>query len=98
MMQRLRSSALALALGACSIGAVSAPGAAQVSVNVSIGIAPPPLPFYEQPPIPAEGYLWVPGYWAWDESQADFYWVPATWVQPPQPDLLWTPGYWAWQE
>ncbi len=54
---------------------------------------PPPLPVYEQPPIPAPGYIWTPGYWAWNTY--DYYWVPGVWVPPPQPGLLWTPGYWA---
>ena len=26
---------------------------------------PPPLPDYEQPQAPGDGYLWTPGYWAW---------------------------------
>ncbi len=54
---------------------------------------PPPLPVYEQPPIPAPGYIWTPGYWAWNNY--DYYWVPGVWVAPPQPGVLWTPGYWA---
>jgi len=54
---------------------------------------PPPLPDYEQPPCPDEGYLWTPGYWHW--SPAGYYWVPGTWVEPPQVGFLWTPGYWA---
>jgi hypothetical protein len=53
---------------------------------------PPPLPVYEQPPIPAPGYIWTPGYWAWNNYE--HYWVPGTWVEPPQPGLLWTPDYW----
>jgi len=53
---------------------------------------PPPLPDYEQPPCPQDGYLWTPGYWHWTGS--DYYWVPGTWVQPPQVGFLWTPGYW----
>src|SRR5271167_2121049 len=39
---------------------------AQVSVGISVNIAPPELPVYVQPPIPAEGYLWSPGNWSWD--------------------------------
>lgn len=54
---------------------------------------PPPLPVYEQPAIPAPGYIWTPGYWAWNNY--DYYWVPGVWVPPPQPSLLWTPAYWA---
>jgi len=65
-------------------------------ISLSIGIAPPPLPVYTQPPLPRAGYLWVPGYWAW--ADGDYYWVPGTWVIPPQPGLLWTPGYWGWSD
>ena len=53
---------------------------------------PPPLPTYEQPPVPGPGYVWTPGYWAF--GPAGYYWVPGTWVMPPQVGLLWTPGYW----
>jgi WXXGXW repeat (2 copies) len=53
---------------------------------------PPPLPDYDQPPCPEDGYLWTPGYWHWTGS--DYYWIPGTWVQPPQVGVLWTPGYW----
>jgi hypothetical protein len=62
------------------------------AVEVQVREAPPPLPDYEQPPCPEDGYLWAPGYWAW--SGADYSWVPGTWVQPPRVGVLWTPGYW----
>ena len=68
---------------------------AQISLDVSVDVPPPELPVYDQPPIPADGYLWTPGYWAWDDDAQDYYWVPGTWVPAPQPDYLWTPGYWA---
>jgi hypothetical protein len=67
---------------------------AQVGINISVNLAPPELPVYEQPPIPAVGYLWTPGYWAWGDDTQDYYWVPGTWVLVPQPGFLWTPGYW----
>ena len=73
---------------------VPAPAGAQVAVGVNITIPPPPLPVYEQPAIPAIGYIWTPGYWAW--GPGGYYWVPGTWVLPPAVGLLWTPGYWAW--
>jgi len=69
---------------------------AQVAIGVSVNIAPPELPVYEQPPCPGEGYLWTPGYWAWDSDYGDYYWVPGTWVLVPQPGYLWTPPYWGW--
>ncbi|MDQ2753744.1 MAG: YXWGXW repeat-containing protein [Bacteroidota bacterium] len=68
---------------------------AQLSIGVSISanIAPPPLPVYTQPLIPADGYLWAPGYWAYDNVDG-YYWVPGVWVRPPQFGFLWTPAYW----
>jgi hypothetical protein len=69
------------------------PSSAQI-VGVSVRVAPPPIPVYVQPPIPSPGYLWVPGYWAWEED--DYFWVPGTWVLPPTVGYLWTPGYWYW--
>jgi hypothetical protein len=55
---------------------------------------PPPLPAYDQPPIPGPGYIWTPGYWDWSDSDSDYYWVPGAWVEPPDTGLFWTPGYW----
>jgi WXXGXW repeat (2 copies) len=69
---------------------------AQVGVGISVSFGPPPLPVYEQPVCPADGYLWTPGYWAWDEDYGDYYWVPGTWVLAPEVGFLWTPGYWGW--
>jgi hypothetical protein len=66
----------------------------QVSVDVSVNTPPPELPIYDQPPIPEDGYIWTPGYWAWGDDIQDYYWVPGTWVPAPEPDYLWTPGYW----
>jgi len=53
---------------------------------------PPALPDYEQPPPPADGYIWTPGYWAY--SPSGYFWVPGAWVEPPYMGALWTPGYW----
>jgi len=63
-------------------------------IGFTIGIAPPVLPVYVQPPLPAPGYIWTPGYWAYGD--AGYYWVPGTWVQPPMVGVLWTPGYWGY--
>ncbi|MGN6639628.1 MAG: hypothetical protein ACTHJ8_12010, partial [Mucilaginibacter sp.] len=71
---------------------------AQVSVGISIqaDFAPPVIPVYEQPPCPVDGYIWEPGYWAYDPDVDDYYWVPGVWVAPPDPGLYWTPGYWGY--
>lgn len=67
-------------------------------VRVSITVAPPALPEYAQPVCPGDGYMWTPGYWAWDREAGGYYWVPGTWIEPPTVGLLWTPGYWRWQD
>lgn len=70
----------------------SVPASAQVSI--SIGIAPPPLRVYAQPACPDDGYIWTPGYWAYDDGA--YYWVAGEWVQPPEIGVFWTPPYWGW--
>src|SRR5712664_187651 len=65
-------------------------------VGVLITFAPPPLPIYEQPLCPGDGYIWTPGYWAYGDDFDDYYWVPGTWVLAPEVGFLWTPGYWGW--
>src|SRR5579862_6610258 len=72
--------------------AVPAATPAQISVGLSVRIAPPALPVYAQPVCPGDGYLWTPGYWAY--GPVGYYWVPGVWVRPPRVGLLWTPGYW----
>src|SRR6201984_498652 len=66
----------------------------QVAVGLSVRIGPPALPVYAQPICPGPGYIWTPGYWAWDDADG-YYWVPGTWVVAPV-GMLWTPGYWGW--
>jgi hypothetical protein len=83
-----------LALPALLLPVPSAQAAAFVGVDINIGIAPPPLPIYVQPAIPADGYLWTPGYWAYGD--AGYFWVPGVWVRPPVVGVLWTPGYWGY--
>src|SRR5580692_7399106 len=70
--------------------------AAFARVGVIISVAPPPIPVYEQPICPGDGYLWTPGYWGWGEDFDDYYWVPGTWIMAPEVGFLWTPGYWGW--
>src|SRR5580698_1579657 len=70
------------------------PASLFAEVFISVGFAPPPLPVYSQPPCPAAGYMWTPGYWAY--GPGGYFWVPGTWVLAPQPGYLWTPGWWGW--
>jgi hypothetical protein len=75
---------------------LAAPAASFGQVAVSITVAPPELPVYEQPVCPGDGYIWTPGYWAWDGDDDDYYWVPGTWVLAPDVGFFWTPAYWGW--
>ena len=84
LIRSLLFSLLLMGLSAASFG--------QIGISVSFG--PPAIPVYEQPICPGEGYIWTPGYWAWDGE--DYYWVPGTWVLAPEIGFLWTPGYWGW--
>ena len=69
-------------LFALALLAMSMPSFAQVRISVAFG--PPALPVYEQPLCPGDGYIWTPGYWAWDDDGEDYYWVPGTWVLAPE--------------
>lgn len=75
---------------------LSMAAASFAQVHIAITIGPPPIPIYEQPICPGDGYLWTPGYWAYDYDFYDYYWVPGTWVTAPEVGFLWTPGWWGW--
>jgi len=66
-------------------------------IRISVAFGPPAIPVYEQPICPGDGYMWTPGYWAWDPDAGDYYWVPGTWVLGPEVGFLWTPPWWGWE-
>lgn len=66
------------------------PGVARVGVVV--GIAPPAPAVETVPAPPAPGYVWQPGYWAWNGAQ--YVWVPGTYVVAPYPGAVWVGGGW----
>ncbi len=94
-MKRIATTLLIASLLAAPTLALPPPASAAVSIGIAVNFAPPAMPVYAQPMAPAPGYLWTPGYWAYDPAYG-YYWVPGTWVLPPQPGLLWTPGWWGW--
>lgn len=73
---------------------ISSASFAQIGISITIG--PPALPVYEQPLCPGDGYLWTPGYWAYNYDTGGYYWVPGTWILAPQPGFFWTPPWWGW--
>ena len=92
----LRAATLSLFAG---LSAASLPALAQVSVNINV--APPP-PRYEAVPVVPSGYVWAPGYWAWNGNRYDwvrghriaqrdgYRWVPDHW----EPGNRYRAGYW----
>jgi hypothetical protein len=93
----VRALLFAIAVLCVSTMGMSATSSAQVAVGISVGFGPPALPVYEQPICPGDGYIWTPGYWAWDPDAGDYYWVPGTWVLSPEVGYLWTPPWWGWE-
>ena len=57
--------------------------------------APPELIDEVPPEYKPDGknVQWIPGYWAWDDSQNDFIWISGVWRDVP-PERRWVPGYW----
>lgn len=45
-------------------------------------------------PIPGSDYVWIDGYWDWDDYYGDYVWVDGTWARPPQRGWTWVDGYW----
>ena len=57
----------------------------------------PPNNIEEIPPAErprGNHYVWVPGYWSWDEDRNNYIWVSACWRAAP-PNMSWVPGYWS---
>jgi YXWGXW repeat-containing protein len=84
-----------LLTAAFSFPSVKSSAQFSLSVGITVRTAPPPLPVYAQPACPFDGYLWSPGYWAYDDIDG-YYWVPGAWILPPMVGYLWTPGYWGY--
>ena len=94
---RIVTRLIALALIAIATLVAPASSSAEIAVGISVSFGPPALPVYSQPYCPGPGYIWTPGYWAWDPDFG-YFWVPGTWVLAPFAGALWTPGYWAFQD
>lgn len=54
---------------------------------------PPPPPVAERVVVsPGPGYVWVPGYHAWDGNA--YVWRPGRWDRLPPGRRAWVPGHW----
>lgn len=88
-----------IAIGTCTMPIISSAG-----VDIQLDIAPP-VARVEAVPPPRAGYVWAPGYWAWEgghhvwvagrwiHARAHQHWVPDAWVQA-GPHWRYAPGHW----
>jgi hypothetical protein len=83
--------AAAISLPALIAPAMMTPAAAQVDLNVSIGV-PPPAPVYEVVPAPRVGFVWAPGFWRWDGGR--HVWTGGHWIAE-RPGYHWVADRWA---
>lgn len=72
------------------LGITSMPAMAQVSVDINIGVAPPPMR-YESVPQVDYGHVWIPGYWDWNHGR--HIWVSGHQIQS-RPGYVWGPDHW----
>lgn len=99
---RIQTAILALALAA---GAAFAPATSQARVFVDIRVAPPATRV-EVVPAPRLGYVWAPGYWAWNgrahvwhggywlRERHGYHWNAPAWT-PRGGRWHYSQGYWA---
>ena len=60
-----------------AVAVLSTPAFARVNRNFDVEVAPPP-PRVEVVPAPRPGYVWAPGYWAWEGGR--HVWRGGHWV------------------
>jgi hypothetical protein len=81
---------LVVALAAASL---ALPLASQARVDLDINIAPP-APRYEVVPPPRVGFVWAPGFWAWDGGHRRHVWRAGHYVRERR-GQHWVPDRWA---
>ena len=80
-----------LILGAAlALGSWTVPALAVINLNFGIDIGPP-APQVEVIPAPRPGFVWAPGYWAWEGNR--HVWVAGRWMQS-RPGYYWVPERW----
>jgi hypothetical protein len=92
----------------CTIAMLSTPAFARVNVHIGVDTPPPPARV-EVAPEPRPGYVWAPGYWAWDGGRhawregrwigerRGYHWVPDRWTEyrgPRGPRWHYDAGHW----
>lgn len=73
-----------------SLAASVACAAPRGRVYVRVG---PPAPIIEARVVaPGPGYVWVPGYYAWERGA--YVWLPGRYVLPPRARAVWVAPHW----
>jgi hypothetical protein len=73
-----------------ALGPVAMPAAAQININIDLGVAPP-APRFEAVPVSRSGFVWAPGFWQWDGQR--YVWAPGRWVAA-RPGFFWVADRW----
>jgi len=82
-----------LLLAGLAAVSLALPLSSQARVDVDINVAPPP-PRYEVVPAPRAGFVWAPGYWAWDNGHHRHIWRRGHYVRE-RHGHRWVPDRWA---
>ena len=89
-MARPGQSWISMVVIGASLAASMACAAPRGRVYVRVG---PPVPIVEARVVaPGPGYIWVPGYYAWERGA--YVWLPGRYVVPPRGRALWVPAHW----
>ena len=88
MWSRKSLASMLLAAGMLGLAATPLPSLAEVDIQLNFG---PPPPRYEVVPPPRAGYVWAPGYWAWNGYQ--HVWVRGHWIAA-RPGYVWVADRW----
>jgi len=72
------------------VASVASPAFARIDFDVDINTAPP-APQVEVVQAARPGFLWIPGYWAWEDGR--HVWVEGRWIQE-RPGYMWVPEHW----
>lgn len=60
--------------------------------QISVRIGPPPPVVEHRGPRPHPGWVWQPGYHAWEGNR--YVWHGGVWVEPPRRGAVWIAPHW----
>ncbi len=81
-----------LTLAIMLAGSIAATACVGASGRVYIRTGPPPVRAEVVAVSPGPGYVWVPGYYAYERGA--YVWVAGRYMRPPRARARWVPGHW----